>query len=134
MFLLPFPAIGVLMVNFFNPRKAGFCEYLKRPPLVSGHRCTHNTAENCRNDILVTGVNSIGPSIRYGPAFCPRINTTAGGSSEILVSSGLQKSIRVKVIILSKLNFISDGKPLSYCFSVHKVLYDVFNAHVSFPF
>lgn len=24
---------------------------------VDGHRCTHDTAENCRNDILVTGVS-----------------------------------------------------------------------------
>lgn len=24
---------------------------------VDGYRCTHDTAENCRNDILVTGVN-----------------------------------------------------------------------------
>ena len=64
---------------------------------VDGHRCTHDTAENCRNDILVTGVNRIGPSIRSGPAFCPRVNATPGGSPEILVSSGLQKSIRVKV-------------------------------------
>lgn len=24
---------------------------------VDGHRCTHDTAENCRNDILVTGIN-----------------------------------------------------------------------------
>ena len=31
---------------------------------VDGHRCTHDTAENCRNDILVTGINRIGPSIR----------------------------------------------------------------------
>ena len=62
-----------------------------------GHRCTHDTAENCRNDILVTGINRIGPSIRSGPAFCPRVNTTLGGSPEILVSSGLQKSIQVKV-------------------------------------
>ena len=23
---------------------------------VDGHRCTHDTAENCRNDILVTGL------------------------------------------------------------------------------
>ena len=64
---------------------------------VDGHRCTHDTAENCRNDILVTGINRIGPSIRSGPAFCPRVNATPGGSPEILVSSGLQKSIRVKV-------------------------------------
>ena len=64
---------------------------------ISGHRCTHDTAENCRNDILVTGINRIGPSIRSGPAFCPRVNATPGGSPEILVSSGLQRSIRVKV-------------------------------------
>lgn len=24
---------------------------------VDGHRCTHDTAENCRNDILVTGIS-----------------------------------------------------------------------------
>ena len=35
--------------------------------------------------------------LRSGPAFCPRVNATAGGSPEILVSSGLQKSVRVKV-------------------------------------
>jgi len=64
---------------------------------VDGHRCTHDTAENCRNDILVTGVNRIGPSIRSGPGFCPRINATASVSTEILVSHGIKKSIRVKV-------------------------------------
>eukprot|EP00092_Neocalanus_flemingeri_P088586 GFUD01111944.1.p1 GENE.GFUD01111944.1~~GFUD01111944.1.p1 ORF type:complete len:531 (+),score=100.58 GFUD01111944.1:121-1713(+) len=66
---------------------------------IDGHRCTHDTAENCRNDILVTGLNriGIGLSIRSGPAFCPRINATPGGSPEILVSSGLQKIIEVKV-------------------------------------
>ncbi len=32
--------------------------------IFPGHRCTHDTAENCRNDILVTGINRIGPSIR----------------------------------------------------------------------
>ncbi|KAK2718409.1 hypothetical protein QYM36_005648, partial [Artemia franciscana] len=63
---------------------------------VDGHRCTHDTAENCRNDILVTGINRIGPSIRSGPSFCPRINGTAG-STEILVSSGTKKKINVKV-------------------------------------
>lgn len=49
---------------------------------VGGHRCTHDTGENCRNDILVTGVSSVGPSIRSGPGFCPRINATLGGSTE----------------------------------------------------
>ncbi|KAI5692529.1 hypothetical protein M8J77_003131, partial [Diaphorina citri] len=41
---------------------------------VDGHRCTHDTAENCRNDILITGVSRVGPSFRSGPAFCPTIN------------------------------------------------------------
>ncbi|ROT77169.1 Plexin-A4 [Penaeus vannamei] len=62
---------------------------------VDGHRCTHDSAENCRNDVLVNGVNRIGPSIRSGPSFCPRI--TFLESQEILVSSGSQKSIKVKV-------------------------------------
>ena len=65
---------------------------------VDGHRCTHDTAENCRNDILVSGINQLGPRIRSGPAFCPRVTVaTPGGSSEILVPSGFQKSIQVKV-------------------------------------
>ena len=69
---------------------------------VNGHRCTHDTAENCRNDILVTGVNRVGPSIRSGPDFCPRVNASCDGNqgecdSEILVSSGITKTIKVKV-------------------------------------
>lgn len=63
---------------------------------VVGHRCTHDTGENCRNDVLVTGVKSIGPSIRSGPKFCPRVNTTHG-TNEILVSSGLPRRIQVQV-------------------------------------
>jgi plexin A len=39
----------------------------------------------------------IGPSIRSGPGFCPRINATASVSTEILVSHGIKKSIKVKV-------------------------------------
>ncbi|XP_042873532.1 plexin A3-like isoform X1 [Penaeus japonicus] len=62
---------------------------------VDGHRCTHDSAENCRNDVLVNGVNRVGPSIRSGPSFCPRI--TFLESQEILVSSGTDKSIKVKV-------------------------------------
>ncbi|XP_069180066.1 plexin-A4 isoform X2 [Procambarus clarkii] len=62
---------------------------------VDGHRCTHDSAENCRNDVLVNGVNRVGPSIRSGPSFCPRI--TFVESQEILVSSGTDKSIKVKV-------------------------------------
>ncbi|KAK6634573.1 hypothetical protein RUM43_011974 [Polyplax serrata] len=69
---------------------------------VDGHRCTHDTAENCRNDILVTGVSRIGPSYRSGPGFCPTINATAGGSPEILAPSGMKKVIRVKVHIIGQ--------------------------------
>ncbi|XP_015599492.1 plexin-A2 [Cephus cinctus] len=67
---------------------------------VDGHRCTHDTAENCRNDILVTGVSRMGPSYRSGPAFCPTLNAT--DSQEILVSSGLKKVIRVRVHIIGQ--------------------------------
>lgn len=64
---------------------------------VGGNRCTHDTGENCRNDILVTGVNNVGPSIRSGPGFCPRINITTAFGREILVPAGSQKRIQVKV-------------------------------------
>jgi len=66
---------------------------------VDRHKCTHDTAEICRNDILVTGVNRLGPSIRSGPAFCPRVSngTEILNGNEILVSSGQRKSISVKV-------------------------------------
>ncbi|KAF5306013.1 hypothetical protein FQR65_LT07506 [Abscondita terminalis] len=69
---------------------------------VDGHRCTHDTAENCRNDILVTGINRVGPSYRSGPAFCPTINATVGRYPEILVASGLKQSIKVKVHIIGQ--------------------------------
>lgn len=68
---------------------------------VEAHRCTHDTAENCRNDILVTGINRIGPSYRSGPTFCPTINATGDGS-EILVAASSKKSIRVKVHIIGQ--------------------------------
>lgn len=69
---------------------------------VDGHRCTHDTAENCRNDILVTGINRVGPSYRSGPGFCPTINATVGNSPEILVASGIKRPIRVKVHIIGQ--------------------------------
>ena len=49
---------------------------------VGGHRCTHDTGEHCRNEILVTGIKSMGRSIRSGPSFCPRINSTVSGTTE----------------------------------------------------
>lgn len=63
---------------------------------VTGHRCTHDTGENCRNDILVNGIKQKGPSVRLGPQHCPRINTTYN-NSEILVSAGQPRRIQVKV-------------------------------------
>jgi len=63
---------------------------------VAGHRCTHDTGENCRNDILVTGLKQKGQSMRSGPNHCPRINTTHG-SPEIVVSAGLARRIQVQV-------------------------------------
>ena len=39
----------------------------------------------------------IGPSIRSGPSFCPKINATTEGETEILVPSGSKKAIKVKV-------------------------------------
>lgn len=69
---------------------------------VEAHRCTHDTAENCRNDILVTGVSRNGPSYRSGPTFCPTINSTGNESNEILVSSGSKKGIKVKVHIIGQ--------------------------------
>ncbi|XP_050540179.1 plexin-A4 [Daktulosphaira vitifoliae] len=69
---------------------------------AEAHRCTHDTAENCRNDILVTGVNRVGPSFRSGPSFCPTINGSDTGSTEILIPSGIKKSVRVKVHIIGQ--------------------------------
>ena len=39
----------------------------------------------------------LGPSIRSGPSFCPKINATTEGDTEILVPSGSKKAIKVKV-------------------------------------
>jgi len=50
---------------------------------------------------LVTGVSRIGPSYRSGPGFCPTINATGDGS-EVLVSGGTSKSIKVKVHIIGQ--------------------------------
>ncbi|KAG1683403.1 Plexin-A2 [Nymphon striatum] len=70
---------------------------------VAGHRCTHDTGENCRNEILINGVNTIGPSLRSGPNFCPRINSTLNGAVEILVPSGTSKKINVRVDNMQKI-------------------------------
>lgn len=63
---------------------------------VTGHRCTHDTGENCRGDLLVTGVKQKGTSYRSGPKFCPRIDLP-DMQSEILVPAGLARKITVSV-------------------------------------
>ncbi|KAL1398190.1 hypothetical protein pipiens_002420 [Culex pipiens pipiens] len=68
---------------------------------VEAHRCTHDTAENCRNDILVTGISRIGPSYRSGPGFCPTINATGDGP-EISRPRRVEKSVKVKVHIIGQ--------------------------------
>eukprot|EP00096_Caligus_rogercresseyi_P001343 TRINITY_DN1211_c0_g2_i1.p1 TRINITY_DN1211_c0_g2~~TRINITY_DN1211_c0_g2_i1.p1 ORF type:complete len:1044 (+),score=347.68 TRINITY_DN1211_c0_g2_i1:181-3132(+) len=75
---------------------------------VDAHRCTHDTAEYCRNDILVTGIKRVGPSLRSGPGFCPLINVTNAEGGEILVSAGISKAIRVKIYNIA--NFISNTR------------------------
>lgn len=99
---------------------------------MEAHRCTHDTAENCRNDILVTGVSvstlnfriivsiTIEPSQngsnennmmkfaqRIGPSYRsgPSFCPTinaTGDGSEILVAHGTKKSIKVKVHIIGQ--------------------------------
>lgn len=88
--------------TFYDCNTYGECTQCVASPFpcdwcVDGHRCTHDTGENCRNDFLVTGVNNFGPSYRSGPTFCPKINSSSTGNSEILVSSGTKKIISVKV-------------------------------------
>uniref|UniRef100_A0A8D8VNF5 Plexin-A2 n=1 Tax=Cacopsylla melanoneura TaxID=428564 RepID=A0A8D8VNF5_9HEMI len=81
---------------------------------VDGNRCTHNTSENCRNDILVTGISQVGPSYRSGPKFCPAIVGTSSGSREILVADNSKKAVRVTVHIIGQFivptRFVCDFK------------------------
>ncbi|KAL1452395.1 hypothetical protein WDU94_006631 [Cyamophila willieti] len=69
---------------------------------VVAHRCTHDTAENCHNDVLVQGVSREGPSFRKGPGFCPAIVGTRSGSREILVADNSKKAVRAKVHIIGQ--------------------------------
>jgi len=75
---------------------------------IDGHKCTYDTALNCRNDILVTAINRIGPSIRSGPSFCPRVTASPGVSTEILVYDGQKKSIHLNVDHIAQ--FISQAR------------------------
>ncbi|OQV23962.1 Plexin-A1 [Hypsibius exemplaris] len=66
---------------------------------VQGHRCTHDTGENCRNDYLVNGQNRSGYSSRSGPSFCPRIRPATGFQNDqyTLVPSGMLRQVAVRV-------------------------------------
>ena len=57
--------------DFYNCNRYQQCSECVSAPFpcdwcVDGHRCTHDTAENCRNDILVTGVKVRAGSTVYG--------------------------------------------------------------------
>lgn len=52
--------------------------------------------------VMVNLFQRVGPSYRSGPSFCPTINASVGNSPEILVASGIKKSIRVKVHIIGQ--------------------------------
>uniref|UniRef100_A0A8D8QEE9 Plexin-A2 n=1 Tax=Cacopsylla melanoneura TaxID=428564 RepID=A0A8D8QEE9_9HEMI len=69
---------------------------------VDGYRCTHKTYEDCRNDILITGISRVGPSFRSGPIFCSAIIGTSSGSREILVADNSKKAVRVTVHIIGQ--------------------------------
>ncbi|XP_014668016.1 PREDICTED: plexin-A2-like [Priapulus caudatus] len=58
----------------------------------TNHRCTHDTGTYCRDDHIITGLNTPGPSIRPGPDHCPRINSTR---PEFLIPSGTEYQIAV---------------------------------------
>uniref|UniRef100_A0A8D8QDI4 Plexin-A1 n=2 Tax=Cacopsylla melanoneura TaxID=428564 RepID=A0A8D8QDI4_9HEMI len=81
---------------------------------VDGYRCTHKTYEDCRNDILITGISRVGPSFRSGPIFCSAIIGTSSGSREILVADNSKKAVRVTVHIIGQFivqnRFVCDFK------------------------
>ncbi|CAN8028799.1 unnamed protein product, partial [Ixodes persulcatus] len=63
---------------------------------IERHLCTHNTSENCHNDITLTSPAS-GPSIRGGADLCPRIRKSSSSSNEIIVPKGTTLGIRIQV-------------------------------------
>uniref|UniRef100_A0A8D9BT83 Plexin-A2 n=1 Tax=Cacopsylla melanoneura TaxID=428564 RepID=A0A8D9BT83_9HEMI len=93
---------------------------------VDGYRCTHKTYEDCRNDILITGISRVGPSFRSGPIFCSAIIGTSSGSREILVADNSKKAVRVTVHIIGQFivqnRFVCDFKIESKTTRVNAVL------------
>ncbi|KAK7493969.1 hypothetical protein BaRGS_00014851 [Batillaria attramentaria] len=66
---------------------------------IRNHRCTHQTEEFCPSDVLVTGKNQSGTSLRPGPQNCPRIEL-AERKTQILVSANTKRAIEVHGIAM----------------------------------
>ena len=96
------------------------CDWCLNVPI-----CTDIPNVDCRNDLVVNGVNHVGPSIRSGPDFCPAIDTLCdidleSNGSEIMILSGTRKEIcfNANSIPLTYQNtlkciFIIDGRDVS---------------------
>uniref|UniRef100_A0A4D5RUF8 Putative plexins functional semaphorin receptor n=1 Tax=Ixodes scapularis TaxID=6945 RepID=A0A4D5RUF8_IXOSC len=63
---------------------------------IERHLCTHNSSENCLNDITLTSPGA-GPSIRGGADLCPRIQKSSSSSNEIIVPKSTTLGIRIQV-------------------------------------
>uniref|UniRef100_A0A6B0VFM3 Putative plexins functional semaphorin receptor n=1 Tax=Ixodes ricinus TaxID=34613 RepID=A0A6B0VFM3_IXORI len=63
---------------------------------IGRHLCTHNSSENCHNDITLSSPAS-GPSIRGGADLCPRIRKSSSSSNDIIVPKGTTVGIRLQV-------------------------------------
>ncbi|RWS07647.1 plexin A-like protein [Dinothrombium tinctorium] len=120
--------MAAILFTFYDCRSYIRCTECVLSPFpcnwcVGGHKCTR---ENCRNDVLVTGVSSIRPSILSGPRFCPRINLPSDRKNEFLVPFGrLQK---VYVTIDNILPFIATTR-FSCLFNIEGKVESV-NAHL----
>ncbi|XP_053378224.1 plexin-A2-like isoform X3 [Mercenaria mercenaria] len=64
---------------------------------IQNHVCTHNVDNNCQEQALVYGKNSVGQS-PIGPDQCPRIELQGTNKDKILVPSGITKGITVKAL------------------------------------
>ncbi|KAJ6639753.1 Plexin-B3 [Pseudolycoriella hygida] len=86
---------------------------------VDSNLCTSDATEQCRNDMLVTGVTT---GIRSsGATFCPKISRTTSEGNEILVPNGSKKVIKVRAHIVGSFmvqsrflcSFIIDGRTIT---------------------
>ncbi|KAF5308525.1 hypothetical protein FQR65_LT06190 [Abscondita terminalis] len=101
---------------------------------IEGHRCTDETSVYCRNDIIVTGINHIGPSYRSGSNFCPRINAA---TNEILIPSGSKKRIQANVslttiMVLSKFLCIFEEQNNKRSVKAQLIADTVYCEHIDF--